>query len=297
MDQEDALKTATDISGSAANQLTETAAESTSAVMQSFANATDQVIVLLPKIVAALGVLIAGYIVARLAAKAVAALAEKLGLQRAADRGGMVKAMKQVGIARTLPDIVGVIVFWLLMCVFLVAACDILGLQELTSAIDKVVAYIPKVLVATVLVVIGLLLASFLRGVIATSADRLGISYAQQLASGCYYILAIMTFVGAFEQLQIKFELLNYAILIAFASVAVAFGLSFGLGGRDVMAGILAGYYVRQRMQAGDRVSIAGLDGTVREVGPVATVIETEEDGLMHRHSIPNSRMLNEAIR
>jgi small-conductance mechanosensitive channel len=63
------------------------------------------------------------------------------------------------------------------------------------------------------------------------------------------------------------------------------------------MAGILAGYYVRQRLQAGDQVSVAGFEGTVREVGPVATIVETKENGLVSRHSIPNSRMLQEAVR
>ena len=73
--------------------------------------------------------------------------------------------------------------------------------------------------------------------------------------------------------------------------------LAVGLGGRDVMAGILSGYYVRQRMAAGDRVTVAGFEGTVREVGPVATIIETDEDGLLHRHSVPNTKMLQEAVR
>ena len=57
----------------------------------------------------------------------------------------------------------------------------------------------------------------------------------------------------------------------------MGFGLALGLGGRDVMAGILAGYYLRQRLAAGDHVEVAGLEGTVREVGPVATVVETDE--------------------
>ena len=63
------------------------------------------------------------------------------------------------------------------------------------------------------------------------------------------------------------------------------------------MGGILAGYYVRQRLQAGDHVTVGTLEGTVREVGPVATVIETDEDGLINRRSIPNTKMLNEAVR
>lgn len=281
----------------AAHELSQTASQSTNAIVESFTSAFTQVIDLAPKVLAAVIVLAIGYIVARLVASAVSALAEKIGLQRAAERSGLSKSMEQGGVTRTVPQIIGTIMFWLLLSVFLVASFDILNLPGVTGAIEKVVAYIPKVLVATVLVVIGLLLAAFLRGVIATSADRVGVTYAQQLASGCYYILALMTFIAAFEQLQITFELLNYAILIAFGAVALALGLSFGLGGREVMAGILCGYYLRQRFQAGDRVTVAGYQGTVREVGPVSTIVETDEEGLMNRHSIPNNMMLNEAVR
>jgi Mechanosensitive ion channel, conserved TM helix/Mechanosensitive ion channel, beta-domain len=289
--------TVTEVGELAANEITAAASESHNALVDSFTSAFSQVFDLAPKVLAAVVVLAIGYVVARLVANTVASLSEKFGLQRAAERSGLSKSMEQAGVVRTVPQIVGAIMFWLLLSVFLVAAFDILDLPGVTGAIEKVVAYIPKVLVATVLVVIGLLLAAFLRGVIATSADRVGVTYAQQLASGCYYILALMTFIAAFEQLEITFDLLNYAILIAFGAVALALGLSFGLGGRDVMSGILCGYYLRQRFQAGDRVTVAGFEGTIREVGPVSTIVETDEDGLMNRHSIPNNTMLNEAVR
>ena len=281
----------------AAQPLLETTKKSTEAVFSSFERAVNQVAEFGPKVVGAIIVMVIGYVVARLIARFITTLSEKLGLQRAAERSGLSDSMRHAGVDRTIPQIVGVIVFWLLMCVFLVASFDILDLPGMTLAIEKVVAYIPKVLVATVLVVVGLLLSAFIRGVVATSADRVGITYSQQLANGCYYILALMTFIGAFSQLDIKFDLLNYAILIAFGAVALAFGLSFGLGGREVMSGILCGYYLRQRFQTGDHVRVAGFEGTVRDVGPVATVIETDEDGLLNRRSIPNQLMLNEGVR
>jgi small-conductance mechanosensitive channel len=183
------------------------------------------------------------------------------------------------------------------MSVFVMAAFNILGLESVSEAMGEVVNYIPRLLVATVVVVIGLLAASFLRGVVATSADRIGLSYAEYLAGGCYWVLSILTMIAAFNQLGIQFALLEKLILIGFAGLSIGFALAFGLGGREVMAGILSGYYVRQRLQSGDQVSVAGLEGTVREVGPVATVIETKEHGLVHRHSVPNVRMLQEAVR
>ena len=265
--------------------------------VSSFQSAFGQIISVLPNLLAMIAILLVGYLLARIVGRIAAAICEKIGLQTAAERSGLVTSMQQVGIKRSVPSIVGLMFFWLLMCIFLTAGFNILGWEGISSGMETIIAYIPKLLVATVVVVIGLLIATFIRGVIATSADRAGITYAQQLASGCYYILALMIFMAAFDQLEIKFELFNYAMLIAFSALALGFGLSFGLGGREVVSGILAGYYLRQRIQAGDNVQIADLEGTVRDVGPVATIVETQENGLMHRHSVPNTRMLNEAIR
>jgi len=267
------------------------------ALKASFENAFGQVIEKSPNVVGAILVLIVGYIVAKILDRVVCTLSDSIGLQTAAERSGLLGSMQQVGITRSVSWILGRITFWLTMCVFLSAAFNILDLSTLSTAMESVTAYIPKLLVATVVVVVGLLLATFLRGVVATSADRVGISYAEHLANGAYYALALMTFIAAFKQLGFESALLENMILIAFGGIALGFGLSFGLGGREVMGGILAGYYTRQRLHAGDRVHVAGMEGTVREVGPVATVIETEEHGLLNRHSVPNTRMLAEAVR
>jgi small-conductance mechanosensitive channel len=266
-------------------------------IVGSFQRAFDQVLSLAPNVVAMLLVLVAGYLVARIAGRVITALGEKIGLETAAERSGLAASMRQVGIQQKVSGIFGQIVFWLLMCVFLTAAFNILGLQTVSAAMEQIVAYIPKLLVAAVVVVVGLLVATFLRGVIATSADRVGLSYAEHLANGCYWVLALMTFIAAFDQLGIEVALLKQLILIAFGALALGFGLAFGLGGRDVMAGILAGYYTRQRFHAGDHIAVGSMEGTVREVGPVATVIETHEDGLLSRHSVPNTKVLNEAVR
>lgn len=271
--------------------------QSKTALQSTFTEAFNQIIEVTPKVIAMVVVLVAGYFIARLAAHFITLLCEKVGLQVAAERSGLAESMHHMGIRRNVPAIVGLIVFWLLMCIFLMAGFNILNLNQLSQAMAPVVSYIPKLLVATVVVVVGLLAASLFRGVIATSTDRVGISYAEHLANGGYYVLAGLTFYAALNVLGMEFALLEKLILIGFSGLALGFGLAFGLGGRDVMAGILAGYYVRQRMQSGDHVSVAGMEGTVREVGPVATVIETDEDGLLNRHSVPNTRMLSEAVR
>jgi hypothetical protein len=270
---------------------------STNAVLDSFQNAWVQTVALVPSVVGMIVVLIAGYFVARLVGRVVVAISEKIGLETAAERSGLAESMKQVGIKRNVAQIVGLVGFWLMMSIFIMAAFSILNLDPLTSVMEQIVGYIPKILAAMVIVVLGLLLATFIRGVVGTAADRAGLSYAETLGSISYYFLAVMTFIAALNQVEIQIPLMNQLIMITTGGLAVGFALAFGLGGRDVVGGILAGYYVRQRLHAGDVVSVAGFEGTIRDVGPTATVIETDEDGLMHRHSIPNTRMLNEAVR
>ncbi len=281
----------------AAETARETVNVSRQALVDSFTQAWTQVIMIAPKLVAMVAVLVIGYVLARWVGGLIAVISEKIGLQTAAEKSGLAQSMHDVGIHRPVPAIVGGLTFWLLMSVFVMAAFSILGLESVSLAMKEVVNYIPKVLVTTVVVVVGLLAATFVRGVVATSADRVGLTYAEYLAGGCYWVLSILTFIAAFNQLGIQFALLEKLILIGSAGLAAGFALAFGLGGRDVMAGILSGYYVRQRIQAGDTVSVAGFEGTVREVGPVATIIETRDDGRLSRHSIPNSKMLQEAVR
>ncbi len=273
-------------------------------VDEQFVTATDtfrevlnDILGLIPGVLGMVAILVVGYLVAKLLAKLATALCETIGLQRAADRSGLADSMKQVGIQRSVPSIVGLILFWLLMCVAMMASFRVLGLTDVSVAMEGVVGFIPRILVAMVVVVIGLLVASFLRGVVATSADRVGVSYAEYLANGCYYLLAGITFLAAANHLGLELELLNQMILIAFGGLALGFALAFGLGGRDVMAGILSGYYVRQRFAAGDNVKVGDMEGTIRDVGAVSTTIETNENGMMHRHSVPNTVVLREGIR
>ncbi len=267
------------------------------ALKASFMQAFSQITALGPNVIAMIVVLVAGYFVAKVLDRAIAALCHSLGLQSAAERTGLSDSMKQVGIASSVPNVVGRIVFWLTMCIFLSAAFRILNLTGVSDAVDGLVAYVPKLLIATAIVVVGLLVATFIRGVVATSADRVGISYAEHLANGCYYILALMTFLAAAEKLDINFKLFEQMILIGFSALALGFGLALGLGGKEVMGGILAGYYTRQRLQNGDHVTIGTMHGIVRDVGPTATTVETFEDGMANRHSVPNVKMINEAVR
>src|SRR5450755_1328426 len=87
--------------------------KSTAALSDSFRQAYEQVIPLAPRIVAMVAVLVIGYIIARMVARVITLLSEKVGLQVAAERSGLAESMAHTNIGRNVPAIVGTIVFWL----------------------------------------------------------------------------------------------------------------------------------------------------------------------------------------
>jgi small-conductance mechanosensitive channel len=274
-----------------------TAQRTQDTLASTFQTLYTQTMLWLPNAIVAVVVLLVGYVVARLVAKLVTTLGEKINLQYAAERGGLADSLKQIGVKRSVPAIFGTVVFWTLIVLFVMSAANALGFQEVSKAMDAVFGYMPNVLGALIIMVVGLLAASFLRGIVAASADRVGVTYSGALANIAYYAVVLVTLLAAFERISLQFALLNQAIIIVLGGMALAFGLAVGLGGRDVVAGIMAGYYLRQRLQAGDFVTVGTLEGRVRDVGPVATIVETDEDGLMNRRSVPNTKMLHEAVR
>ena len=118
----------------------EAVSTSRDALVSAFTQMWEQTALLAPKIVAMVVVLVLGYLVARIVARVATMLSEKLGLQTAAARSGLADSMQHMGIKRNLPTIVGTIVFWLLMCVFIMAAFYILNMPVVLAAMSGVVS-------------------------------------------------------------------------------------------------------------------------------------------------------------
>lgn len=260
--------------------------ETLSSLQQSFVN-------YLPNLISFLLVLLIGSAITWVLAKVALLVCEKTGLQHAAEQSGLAESMRDAGITRTLPQIVAQVVFWLLMTLTLMLAVKQLNIQDFDVTIQQILAFFPRLIVSLLILVLGLLLGKFLRGVIATGADRMGLNYAQSLANVVYCAFVLVLLHQISSQLGLELKLFTDLILIVFGGLMLGLGLAVGLGGKDVISGILAGYYVRKRFQAGDRVTIGDIAGTIREVGPVSTVLDVPGA----QRIVPNTKMLHEAVR
>ncbi|WP_407290930.1 mechanosensitive ion channel family protein [Stutzerimonas zhaodongensis] len=249
----------------------------------------------IPRLFGALLVVAIGFVVAKLLDTLLSKLLAKVGLDRLVAGTGVNKLLARAGIRVPASALIGKIVYWFVLLVFLVSAAESLGLARVSAVLDMLALYVPKVFGAALILLAGVLLAQVVNGLVRGAAEGVGLEYASglgRIAQGLVIIISISVAIG---QLEVKTELLNYVIAIALISVGLAVALAFGLGSRELVSQILAGIYARELYEVGQRVRIESLDleGEIEEIGTAKTLILTDEGELV---SVANRVLLEQRV-
>ena len=207
-----------------------------------------QLATLVPNLLAALVILFAGYLLAKLIQRGVQRVLLRLRLNEALARGGVTPAVERSGGAQVNPArVLATLVFWCVMFAVLLVAANALGLRSLADVFAQLVGYLPSVIAAVVIVIAGILLGSFVEGLIRASAGAIhgGPTLARVARVGVVVIAAFM----ALQELGVATEIVSTAFAILFGAVALALALSFGLGNRELAGEVTREWYERYRAE------------------------------------------------
>ena len=247
----------------------------------------------IPNLFGALVVVLLGFVVAKLLDALLSKLLAKLGLDRLMGGTGLTKILARVGIQVPISTLIGKIVYWFVLLVFLVSAAQSLGLDRVSSALDLLTVYLPKVFGALLVLLAGVVLAQVLNGLVRGAAESVGFDYAGGLGRVTQGLVIIISISVAISQLEVKTDLLNHVIVIVLITVGLAIALAMGLGSREIAGQILAGIYVRELYQVGQEVRIGEVEGQIEEIGTVKTTLLTDEGELV---SISNRILLEQHV-
>jgi hypothetical protein len=224
------------------------------AVLVSVTTALQNLLGFLPALIGAIIVLILGWIIAGLLAGLVERVLKTVGFERAAESTGISSFIRQAGSGWTASKIVAEIVKWFIRLVAIQAAASILGLTQISASINAVLLWLPNLVVALVIVVVAALLANFVAGIVRGAASEMGFGSPNLMAAVARYAIIAFAVVAAISQLGIAPTVINTLLIGTVGAVALALGLAFGLGGRDVAARITEGWYASGQ-QAAQRVA------------------------------------------
>lgn len=209
----------------------------TTAVVESLTNLWVQFIGFLPNVLAALVVFLVGWAIAVAVGRLIEKVLVVLRINQAFENlQGLKRAVEQAGLHLNIPLLIAEIFKWFLVIVTLLAATDILGLNQVSQFLQSVLLYVPNVVVAALILVIAVVLANFVYRTVLASVDAAGFHSSRSVAAISKWAIMVFAVFAALLQLQVATSLIQTFLTAFFAMVAIAGGLAFGLGGKDLAA-------------------------------------------------------------
>jgi hypothetical protein len=210
-------------------------------ISDSLQRASDEFFVWLPKLIGALIILLIGYIVARIIAGVVRKAMQSSGADRALEQGKAGTYMQQYAPHLQPSGVVATIVFWFVFGWAILLAISALGIQALENAVASVVAYLPNVVAAILILLVAVALA----GAAGALAQRLagGTMLGKLVQTVVPVLIMTIALFMVLVQLHIATQIVIATYVLVLGAIALGFALAFGLGGREVAAQILANAY------------------------------------------------------
>ncbi len=202
-------------------------------VQGTFQNLLAGVLAALPQIVGAVVVLVIGLVIAWALCLVVEKIISAVKIDDLMDTLQVTSFFKKMGVSFKLSALIGWLVKWFVIVVFLIAAADILGWSQITLFLNDVVDYIPNAIIAIVILLVGIVLGSFVNRVVRTAVSASGLGGEDLLAGISKWAIFVFALIAALQQLGIATILLQTITTGIVAMLALAGGLAFGLGGQE----------------------------------------------------------------
>ncbi len=262
-------------------------------LIQMFRDLQQTVVQVVPRVLIGIVIVIGLVLVARLVERLLRMILVRMRFDSLLEHAGIDKVLHRVGIRQSLNVVLPRLAYFLLLFLFARTAADAFGLTAISEAIAAMFAYLPNVVAAVLLVVVGTSVSQFAGRTVTQAAEESGIEFARPLGNLVSALILFVVGVMAIGQLKFDTDMVRIVTVCTLSGLALAFGLSVGLGTRDITRNVLAGFYARKIFRPGDSLEVRGHRGVLREITATQTLIE-QETGVV---SVANTVFLDETIR
>lgn len=212
----------------------------------------------IPKVLGFVLIIVAGWFIASLIERGLASTLRSIRFNELAHNAGLSDFIRKMGMNTDAAGMIGLVVKWFVRLIALVVAFDALGLPAVSEVLRQLLLWLPNVVVALVVLVIGGLAARALSNVVRGAANEAGLTNADFLAKAASVVVWAFAIVVAVNQLGIATELVNTLFMAVVGALALGVGLAFGLGGRETAAEILGKWYAKAQQNSSEMRALAG---------------------------------------
>jgi small-conductance mechanosensitive channel len=260
------------------------------ALTESLVTLAETAAALLPKLLGAIFLLAAGWLLARLLRASLRRLIDTL-VGSVGDRLQSSAGLAQATTQRTVAAALSGGLYWLVLMIFALAAVRVLDFPVLNEVFVGITGFIPNMLGAGLILLLGYMAGEFARGGITRAAGAADIAHGDFMGRAAQVGILVLALVVAVDELGIDSKFLVVATAIVLASTFGGAAVAFGLGAQRAVGNLLASHYVQRLYRRGQTVRIGDTEGRILDITETAVVMET----LQGRVSVPASRFSEES--
>lgn len=179
-------------------------------------------------------ILLIGWLLSKVIKSVISKTLKTAKLNELSSRIELDKLLSKGGITYTLSDLIGVICYWLGLLITFMVAVNSVGLTIAADLLNKVVLYIPNVIAALFILILGMFASTLLKNIVQTAANNAGLNQSKLLAQVVESVVIIFVILVGLEQLQIGIRITELTIAIVLGSLGLGLALAFGLGCKDI---------------------------------------------------------------
>ena len=246
----------------------------------------------LPNVLAAIGILIVGWLIAKFIANLIRRLLVSLKVDRFAEKLNEIEIIEKSNIKIVPSVILSKFVYYIVLLFAMIVATEQLHMPSVSNLVGQIINYLPNLITALILLGVGLLFAEFIRKIVVTTGKSIGIPSANIIGTVIFYFILINVLLSALSQAKVKMDFINTNLSVIIAGVAFAFAIGYGLASKNQMANMLSSFQVKKRFNVGDKISVGGYKGEIIEIDNNAVTLKNENKKII----IPLSTLTSESV-
>jgi small-conductance mechanosensitive channel len=259
-------------------------------LLEAFAGLGNSIATAMPKVAVGILLIVLGLVAAKLVEVVLRTMLVRIRFDRLMEKSGVDKALQRIGLRQQLNLFLPKLAYFLVIFLLAKTASDALGLIAISNAIGAFFSYLPNIIAALLLLILGTTVGQFAGQMVTQAAESSGIDSAAALGKLVSALIIFIVAMMAIGQLKIDTEMVRIVTSFFLGAGALAFGLAFGLGTRDIVRNIVTGFYARKFLAIGKGLEIAGQSGVLTAITATHAILNSEGQDII----VANSSFLDQ---
>ncbi|MBN1756580.1 hypothetical protein JW877_10280 [bacterium] len=237
----------------------------------------EKVVIWLPALLGAIIVMLLGLLMAKVGAALVLKVLRWIKLEKFVEKTPFRRIAKAIGYKKDVLELISKLVYWTILLIFLSASCNIIGLNEVAEVIGSIFRYIPNILAALIILILGAYLANILRETIITLFESAKMPYPKVAGAITQVLIYIIIVIIALDRLRFDTALIASNISIIIGGFALTFALALGLSSTRMVTNMVAMRSIKPMIKVNYKIRVGEITGRVQELTHTGVIMVDQE--------------------